>query len=77
MWEQIAVRIVIALILQRLKEKHLIQDDSMLEKRIKAKKIVTVRQLETIIEDNPNVQDTLVEIVINLISDFLKGKING
>ena len=79
MWEQIAVRIVIALILQRMKEKHLIEDGTILESRIKIKNIVTVRALETIITDDPDIQDTVVEIGIELsagifkILDFLKG----
>ncbi len=79
MWEQIAVRIILTLVFQRLKEKHLIEEGTSLEDVVKTKSMLSISELENILIHDFTIQDEVVEMGIELtrtvlkIGNFLKG----
>ncbi len=72
MWEQIAVRIVMQLIYQRLRKKELLQSDQRLQTAIAEHSVVTIKDLETTIRGNSVIEDEVVSIGAELVDSILK-----
>ena len=77
MWEQIAVRIVMQLIYQRLRKKELLQSDQRLQTAIAEHSVVTIKDLETTIRGNSVIEDEVVSIGAELADSILKTGIHN
>ncbi len=74
MWEQIAVRIVIALILRKLQKQNDIEYSAILEELHDNKPVTTIKELEKTVANYPAIQNVIVEMGVNLSTFILNLK---